>query len=71
LRLFARLFLGRPTAAVRGLSDALPRERWVLTLALLFLLIGGLRPNLFVQAPSAAAEKIIAFIHLPQQTAQK
>jgi NADH-quinone oxidoreductase subunit M len=47
LRLFARLFLGRPIQATRGLSDALPRERWALTLALLFLLIAvsrGVRP---------------------------
>lgn len=71
LRLFVRLFLGQPVRAIRGLSDALPRERWALTLALLFLVIGGLRPNLLVQAPSAAAEKIIAVIKRPQHTAQK
>lgn len=71
LRLFARLFLGRPILAVNGLSDALPRERWVLTLALLFLLLGGVRPHWLVQAPSAAAEKIIAWISPASHLAQK
>lgn len=71
LRLFARLFLGQPVAAARTMTDALPRERWALTMALLFLLLGGLRPNLLVKAPSAAAERIIAQFNHSHQTAEK
>jgi NADH-quinone oxidoreductase subunit M len=70
LRLFARLFLGQPVTAARTIVDALPRERWALTFALLFLVVGGLLPNLLVQSPSAAAEKLISGLKLPQQTAQ-
>lgn len=58
LRLFARLFLGRPGTEVRGMSDALPRERWVLTTAALFLVIGGLFPSLLLRLPTAAAERL-------------
>ncbi len=60
IRLFALLFLGRPGTEVRGLADALPRERWVLTAALLFLLIGGIAPATLVRAPAAAAERLSA-----------
>lgn len=45
LRLFAALFWGRPLDAARGMPDALPRERWVLGAALLYLVIGGLFPS--------------------------
>lgn len=45
LRLFARLFWGRPFDAARDMPDALPRERWVLSAATLFLLLGGLLPS--------------------------
>jgi len=48
VRLFARLFWGRPDDASRNVPDALPRERWALTAALLFLLIGGLVPSAFL-----------------------
>ncbi len=58
LRLFARLFLGKPSQSAIEIRDALPRERWVLTAALLFLLIGGLRPAYFVHLPAKAAEMI-------------
>lgn len=58
LRLFARLFLGKPGVEVRGLSDALPRERWVLTAAVLFLVLGGLFPRTLLRLPAAAAERL-------------
>ena len=45
VRLFARLFWGRPLDAARDMPDALPRERWVLSAALLYLAFGGLFPS--------------------------
>lgn len=60
LRLFARLFLGQPSHGARNLADALPRERWVLTMALLFLLLGGLLPGRLVQLPVVAADRLAA-----------
>jgi NADH:ubiquinone oxidoreductase subunit 4 (subunit M) len=45
LRLYARLFWGRPIDAARDLPDALARERWVLSSGLLFLVLGGLLPS--------------------------
>ena len=62
VRLFARLFLGRPIAAAQDVADALPRERWILTAALLFLLLGGLFPAPLIRLPALAAERIISTI---------
>lgn len=59
IRLFTRLFLGKPAAVASDLRDALPRERLVLTAALLFLIIGGLRPSYFVHLPARAAERLV------------
>ena len=69
VRLFAALFLGKPVAAAPRIADALPRERWVLTAAMLFLLVGGLRPAAFVHFPAAAAERLAALLGAPAQTA--
>jgi hypothetical protein len=61
--LHARLFLGQPGGsagpAALTITDALPRERWVLTAAILFLIIGGLYPAVFVHLPARAAENLI------------
>jgi NADH-quinone oxidoreductase subunit M len=62
MRLFAIMFLGPTTVQSRGLSDALPRERWVLTAALLFLIAGGLAPSHFIQLHLAAAKQIAALL---------
>ncbi len=58
VRLFARIFLGKPVAAAQELVDALPRERWVLTAAFLFLLLGGLFPSALIRLPAIAAERL-------------
>ena len=71
VRLFARLFLGRSIAAAHNLVDALPRERWILTAALLFLLLGGLFPAPLIRLPALAAERIVAVISDQSHTAQK
>jgi NADH-quinone oxidoreductase subunit M len=69
VRLFARLFLGNPVAAAHHVEDALVRERWVLTVAFLFLLIGGLFPSQLVRLPAVAAERLVNAVSGSHQTA--
>ena len=47
-RLFTRLFLGKRRTGFTVMADALPRERWVLTAVVLFVVLGGLFPNAIV-----------------------
>ncbi|HEY3848763.1 MAG TPA: proton-conducting transporter membrane subunit [Acetobacteraceae bacterium] len=47
-RLFTRLFLGRRRTGITLMADALPRERWVLTAGVLFVVLGGLFPTAIV-----------------------
>ncbi|HLG99867.1 MAG TPA: hypothetical protein VKX49_26395 [Bryobacteraceae bacterium] len=47
-RLFVRLFLGKRRTGFTVMADALPRERWILTAAVLFIVLGGLFPNAIV-----------------------
>lgn len=47
-RLFTRLFLGKHRTGFTVMADALPRERWILTAAVLFVVIGGLFPKAIV-----------------------
>lgn len=68
VRLFARLFLGKPMPAAHNVADALRRERWVLTAALLFLLLGGLFPSLPMRLPSIAAERLVQAVSGSHQT---
>jgi NADH-quinone oxidoreductase subunit M len=55
-RLFTRLFLGSRRTGFTIMADALPRERWILTAGVLFVVLGGLFPNAFVALQSAQAE---------------
>jgi NADH-quinone oxidoreductase subunit M len=48
-RLFARLFLGKRRTGFTVMADALPRERWILTAVVLFVVLGGLFPNAIVR----------------------
>lgn len=70
VRLFARLFLGQPVSAARDLADALPRERWVLIAALLFLVLGGLFPSQPMRLPAIAAEKLMKSVSGSDHAAQ-
>lgn len=58
-RLFSRLFLGSRGTKVQ-VSDALPRERWVLATCVLFLILGGLMPQWFVNLRISASDAMSA-----------
>ncbi len=57
-RLFANLFLGAPAPQHATVDDALPRERYVLTALLLFLVSSGLTPGFILRMRASAAEAI-------------
>ena len=60
-RLFTRLFLGKRRTGFTVMADALPRERWILTVVVLFVVLGGLFPNaivLLVPMSSDAVEQV-------------
>jgi len=57
-RLFARLFLGKRRTGFTVMADALPRERWILTAAVLFVVLGGLFPTAIVVLRSAEANVV-------------
>jgi len=57
-RLFARLFLGRRRTGFTHMADALPRERWILAAGVLFVVLGGLFPNMIVAQRSADADTV-------------
>jgi NADH-quinone oxidoreductase subunit M len=54
-RLFARLFLGKRRTGFTHFADALPRERWILASGALFVVFGGIFPNLILPHLSAEA----------------
>lgn len=57
-RLFVRLFLGRRKTGFTIMADALPRERWILTSGVLFVVLGGLLPNAIVTRWAVQAEAV-------------
>lgn len=59
LRLFATLFLGRRGMHVPPVPDALPRERFALTVPVLLLVTAGLVPAIFVSLRQPAAESLV------------
>lgn len=58
LSLFSRTFLGRRDIHVPPVSDALPRERWVLTGLVALLVIAGLAPQPVIDSRVGAARAI-------------
>jgi len=64
-RLFTRLFLGKRRTGFTAMVDALPRERWALAVGLLFVVFGGLFPNVIVAQRSAEADTVVGAIHTP------
>jgi NADH-quinone oxidoreductase subunit M len=63
-RLFTRLFLGKRRTGFTVMADALPRERWILALGVLFVVLGGLFPNVIVAQRSAEADVVERATHL-------
>ena len=61
-RLFSRLFLGRGAGAVPALPDALPRERWALSAAAVFLVVFGILPGALVTARAHTAGQIASLL---------
>jgi NADH-quinone oxidoreductase subunit M len=57
-RMFTRLFLGKRRTGFTAVVDALPRERWVLAAGMVFVVLGGLFPNVIVARRSAEADLI-------------
>lgn len=55
IRLFTRLFLGKRRTGFTVMADALPRERWALTVVVLFVVLGGLFPNALTSVGSQMA----------------
>ncbi len=68
-RLFVRLFMGRRRTGFTIMADALPRERWTLTAATLFVVLGGLFPSAIVVRWTAQAEAVEQALHLPKHAA--
>ncbi len=64
-RLFARLFLGRRRTGFTVMADALPRERWILTAGVAFVVLGGLFPNAIVARRAAEAETVEQAFRVP------
>ncbi|HEV3331474.1 MAG TPA: proton-conducting transporter membrane subunit [Bryobacteraceae bacterium] len=57
-RLFTRLFLGKRRTGFTMMADALPRERWILTAGVLFVVLGGLFPNTIVSLGPVDAQAV-------------
>lgn len=57
-RVATRLFMGRRAADTPPVPDATARERWALTLPLLFLVAGGLVPRVLVALHAPAAQRL-------------
>ena len=61
-RLFTRLFLGKRRTGFTAVVDALPRERWTLAMGIVFVVLGGLFPNVLVSRRSAEADLVAAVV---------
>ncbi len=69
-RLFTRLFLGKRRTGFTAVVDALPRERWILAAGLVFVVLGGLFPDVIVARRSAEAKLVERTIHLGPRISQ-
>lgn len=64
-RLFTRLFLGKRRTGFTIMADALPRERWILTAGVFFVVLGGLFPNGIVALGTVNSEIVEAVTSEP------
>lgn len=67
-RLFTRLFLGKRRTGFTVMADALPRERWILAAGVLFVVLGGLFPNMIVAQRSAEMDVADPAAHGPARS---
>lgn len=58
LRLFSHLFLGRKRSITPEIADAIPRERWAMSLAVVLLVVGGVMPSIPVALRLPAAKAL-------------
>ncbi|MEI9814376.1 MAG: proton-conducting transporter membrane subunit [Acidobacteriota bacterium] len=61
-RLFAKLFLGRSLSSTPVVPDVLPRERWALAAAVVFLVGNGMVPGFLVALRSPAAATLSSIL---------
>lgn len=57
-RLFSRIFTGTQRTGIQGITDAIPRERWVLAAIVFFIVAAGMMPNIAVALRANAAHEI-------------
>lgn len=57
-RLFARLFLGKAGRRVTHIADALPRERFALSAAVMAIVLFGFAPGLLISSQPADEKKV-------------
>ena len=57
-RLFTRLFLGKRKTGFTIMADALPRERWMLSACVVFVVAGGVFPSAIVTRWAVQTESI-------------
>jgi NADH-quinone oxidoreductase subunit M len=69
-RLFTRLFLGKRHTGFTASVDALPRERWILAIAIVFVVLAGLFPNVIVSRLSVEAELVERSLSAHPQVSQ-
>lgn len=69
-RLFTRFFLGKRRTGFTAVVDALPRERWILAAGLVFVVLGGLFPNVIVARRAAEVELVGGLSHVHPRISQ-
>jgi NADH:ubiquinone oxidoreductase subunit 4 (subunit M) len=52
------MFTGTQRTGIQGITDAVPRERWVLAAIVFFIVAAGMMPNLAVALRANAAHEI-------------
>jgi len=57
-RLFSKMFLGTQKTGIHGISDAIPRERWVLAAIALFIVAAGVMPSAALALRRNAAQAL-------------
>ena len=69
-RLFTRLFLGKRRTGFTAVVDALPRERWILAIGSVFVVLGGLFPNVLVARRAAEADLVAGAVRAHQPSSR-